>query len=213
MFFTIALDVVVAALILYRQRRIRPVRRVLHLRLPVVLGVIGLIQVLNSVDGRHVSAGGFWLVLAATVVGAGVLGVLRALTVRIWESNQWIVRQGTWVTMALWVVSLAVHLTSGVGAAHLDAANFEANSFLLYLGLTLGVQAYVVHRRAAPQWDALGPEAGRPLVVTFGAAPGGAGSFFAGFGGAGAAYEDPARHDPSIIDVEVVDEEDPPELR
>jgi hypothetical protein len=142
--------------------------------------------------------------------------VLRALTVKIWESNNWVVRQGTWLTMALWVVSLAVHLGSGIGAAHLNAANFEATSLLLYLALTLGVQAAVVHRRAVPHWNALPPDAGQRLQVNFGTGPAGAGSFFAGFGnfgGAGQPYEDPARHDPTIIDVEVVDDEAPPELR
>ena len=44
MFFTIALDVLVAFFVLSRQRRIRLVPRVLSLRLPIVLGVIGLME-------------------------------------------------------------------------------------------------------------------------------------------------------------------------
>ncbi|MGP0032556.1 MAG: hypothetical protein ACLPVF_18890 [Acidimicrobiales bacterium] len=236
MFLSIAFDVVIAALVLYRQRRIRPVPRVLHLRLPVLLGIIGLIEILDYGDGHHVSAGAFWLVIAATVVGAGLLGFVRALTVRIWPSNNWVVRQGTWLTMALWVLSFALHLTSGFGAAHLGAAGLATSSFLLYVALTLGVQASVVHGRAAPYWDALGPEAGRRVQVTFGTGPMGAGNFFGalgdlggfgpggfGPGGAGtggpsrAARADDPRHDPTIIDAEVVDDdvvdEPPSELR
>jgi hypothetical protein len=221
--------VVIAALILYRQRRVRPVPRTLHLRLPIVLGVLGVIEVLDYTDGHHVPASGFWLVVGATVIGAGVLGFVRALTVKIWESNNWVVRQGTWLTMILWVLSLALHLTSGIGAAHVNAVNFEASSFLLYLALTLGVQAYVVHMRALPLWRALGPEAGQRFQVNFGTGPAGAGSFFANFGnfgnfgGTGQPYGDPAHHDPTyrdstrsdptIIDAEVVEDEDPPELR
>src|ERR1700722_11458443 len=121
MFLTIAFDGVFAALILYRQTRIRPVPRILHLRLPFILGVIGIVEVLDYTDGHHVSTGGFWWVVAVTVVGAGVFGAIRALTVKIWESNSWVVRQGTWLTMALWVLSLALHLTSGFGAAHVGA--------------------------------------------------------------------------------------------
>ncbi len=212
MFFTIAFDVVIAALILYRQTRVRPVPRTLHARLPIFLGVIGLIQILDYANGHHVSASDFWLILGATVVGAAVLGAVRALTVKIWESNRWIVRQGTWLTMALWVLSIVIHFTSTIGATHLDAADVEWASFLLFLALTLGAQAYGVHRRALPRWNALGPEAGQRVKVTFGAGPAGMGSFFAGFGGAAPPHEDPSRHDPTVIDVEVVDDEDPPEL-
>jgi hypothetical protein len=63
MFLTIAFDVVLAALILYRQRRIRPVPRTLHLRLPIFLGVLGLIEILDYTDGHQVTAGGLWLLI------------------------------------------------------------------------------------------------------------------------------------------------------
>jgi hypothetical protein len=218
MFLTIAFDVILAALILYRQRRIRPVPRTLHLRLPIFLGVLGLIEILDYTGGHQVTAGGLWLLIGVTVVGAGVLGFIRALTVTIWESNHWVVRQGTWLTMGLWVLSLAVHLTSAFGAAQVGSGGLESSSLLLYLALTLGVQAYVVHVRAAPMWRALGPEAGQPFRINFGAGPGGPGSFFAGFGdfgGAGGPFgnspeRNPHANDPTVIDVEVVDDDDPP---
>jgi hypothetical protein len=101
----------------------------------------------------------------------------------------------------------------------------------VYLGLTLAVQYYVVYRRALPLWAQLGPDAGRPLQVRFSQGPGG---FFATFRGPGAAPGAPGgpggwaepgggwvrpgggaavRHDPTVIDAEVVeDEQDPPEL-
>ncbi len=86
--------------------------------------------------------------------------------------------------------------------------------------MTYGVQNYVVHRRARPMWEALGPEAGQRLRINFGQGPGGAGAFFATFRGDGQGFGpgfDPAnarRNDPTIIDVEVVeDDEDPPQLR
>jgi hypothetical protein len=219
MFLTIAFDVLIAALILYRQRRIRPVPRILHLRLPIFLGVLGLVEVLDYTDGHHVTAAALWLMLGITVVGAGVLGFIRALTVTIWESNSWVVRQGTWVTMGLWVLSLALHLTSGFGTAQVGSAGLESSSFLLYLALTLGIQAYVVHVRATPMWRALGPEAGQRIRVNFGAGPAGMSTFFANFDGSGAgspfgnpAGRNPHASDPSVIDVEVVDDDDPPAL-
>jgi hypothetical protein len=216
-----AFDVVIAVLILYRQSRIRPVPRFLRLRMPIFLGAIGIVEILDYTHDHHISTGGFWLVMGVTVVGAGVLGVIRALTVKLWTANHWVVRQGTALTMFLWVVSMALHLATGLGASAGTTAHLEASSFLLYLALTLGIQAYIVHVRAAPLWNALGPEAGQRFTVNFGSGLGGADGFFANFGnlgafgnfdGTGQPFQDPHRNDPTIIDVEVVDE-DPPELR
>jgi len=214
MFFTIALDVLVALYILSRQRRIRVVPRVLGLRFPVVLGVIGLINLLSYTDTHHPSHSDYLWVLATLAVGAVLLGAIRALTVKIWTSTSWVVRQGTGLTMALWALSLVLHFIGGSGGG-----NLEASSFLLYLGVTYGVQNYVVHRRALPLWEALGPGAGERLHVNFSQGPGGAGAFFATFRGDGPGFgpgSGPGRspqHDPTIIDVEVVeDDEGPPEL-
>jgi hypothetical protein len=118
-----------------------------------------------------------------------------------------------------------------VGAQHAGAGNFEAASFLLYLAVTYGVQNAVVHRRALPLWDALGPEAGRGLQINFGQGPGGSSAFFAtfrgpgfgprggqGFGANGGPGFGPSQrqqqvHDPTVIDAEVVEDDDgPPEL-
>jgi hypothetical protein len=240
MFFTITLDVLIAVYVLSRQRRIRPVPRVLSLRLPLIFGIIGLIDVLGYTDNHHVTGRDYAWVLTTLVVGALLLGAVRAFTVKLWSSNNWVVRQGTWLTIGLWVVSLGLHFVSDVGAQHVGAGNFEAASFLLYLAVTYGVQNYVVHRRALPLWDALGPEAGQRLQVNFGQGPGGANTFFAtfrggpgggpgfgpgggpgfgpgggpGFGpGGGSGTRQQPTYDPTIIDAEVVeDDEGPPEL-
>ena len=226
MFFTIALDVVIAFFVLSRQRRIRLVPRVLSLRLPIVLGVIGLIDLLSYTDNNTVTGSDWAWVLATLALGALVLGAIRAFTVRIWTSNEWVVRQGTWTTIGLWVLSLALHFVSDIGAAHNGAGNFEASSFLLYLAITYGVQNYVVHRRAEPLWTALGPNAGRGVQINFGQGPGG-GAFFTAFGGGpggpgfrpgfgpGSPHdtEPSPSDDPTIIDAEVVDDDDgPPQL-
>ncbi|MGO8864102.1 MAG: hypothetical protein ACLQRH_25530 [Acidimicrobiales bacterium] len=218
MFFSVLLDVVVALYVLRRQRRIRPVPRALNLRLPVALGVIGLAEVLSYTDSHHVTGGDVAWVLGTLVVGAVLLGAVRALTVRVWTSNNWVVRQGTWLTMGLWVLSLGLHFVGGYGAQHVGAGNLEASSFLLYLGATYGVQNAVVHRRAVPLWDALGPEAGRRLQINFGQGPGGSGPFFATFRGGGSGFgpatPNTPRDDPTIIDAEVVDDDEgPAELR
>ena len=105
---------------------------------------------------------------------------LRGLSMRVWTGNGWVLRQGNALTMALWLVSLLVHFVGDTGQSHAGAAGLEGASFLLYLGVTLCVQYYVVYRRALPLWAQLGPDAGRPLGVQFMQAPG---AFFASFTG------------------------------
>ena len=151
--------------------------------------------------------------LGTLLVGALGLGALRGLSMRVWAGNGWVLRQGNAVTMALWLVSLLVHFAGDAGGDHAGAAGLEGASFLLYLGLTLAVQYYVVYRRALPLWAELGPDAGRPLQVHFTQGPG---AFFATFrtpGGppvpAGATGgRCPAHDDPNVIDAEVVEDDD-----
>jgi hypothetical protein len=224
MFFSVFFGVLAVLYILNRQRRIRPLPRLLGLRFPVFLGVVGLIDLLSYADTHHPSHSAYLWVLVTLIVGGVILGVIRAFTVKIWTSNNWVVRQGTGLTMALWVVSLALALLTGANAPGVGAGNLEASSFLLYLAITYGVQRYVLHRRAAPLWDALGPDAGQRLQVNFGQGPGGAGTFFTTFGGGGPGFgtgPEPdsdayssRRNDPTIIDVEVIEDDDgPAELR
>ena len=122
--------------------------------------------------------------LGTLLVGARLLGALRGLTVRLWSSNGWVVRQGTSATMVLWAVSLAAHFFIDSGGGHAGVSGLAQASFLLYVALTLAAQNYVVYRRAVPLWHELGPEAGRPFQFIFGSIPGGAGSFFTNFGNA-----------------------------
>ena len=219
-FFSYALGAVLLIFVLLRQVRVVPVPRLYHPRLPVILGVIGLLELFSYTGDHHVTSGAWLWVLASLGVGAVGLGALRGLSMRVWASNGWVVRQGNAVTMALWLVSLLVHFAADSAGNHSGGAGLEAASFLLYLGLTLGVQYYVVFRRALPLWEQLGPNAGRPLQVHFSQGPG---AFFATFRaeGAGPAGWGPAGgpaptpYDPNVIDAEVVEDDDdhgPPEL-
>jgi hypothetical protein len=217
MFFSYALGAVILVLVLLRQVRVRPVPRVFQPRLPVVLGVIGLFEMASYAGNHHVSSSAWLWIAGSTLVGALGLGALRGLSMRVWTGNGWVLRQGNALTMALWLVSLLVHFASDSAGDHTGTAGLAGASFLLYLGVTLAVQGYVVHRRALPLWGQLGPDAGRPLRVQFTQAPG---AFFATFGG-GPAGGGPAgwgspggSNNDDVIDAEVVEDDDhgPPEL-
>jgi hypothetical protein len=223
-FFTYALGAIILILVLLRQVRVRPVPRVFQPRLPLVLGVIGLFEMFSYAGNHHVSAGAWGWVVGTLIIGALGLGALRGLSMRVWAADGWVLRQGNALTMGLWLVSLLVHFAGDAAGNQAGAAGLQASSFLLYLGITLSVQYYVVFRRALPLWQELGPDAGRPLQVHFTQAPG---SFFATFGGPAPGSggwgppgqsQNPGGHaayDPTVIDAEVVEDDDehgPPEL-
>ena len=105
---SILVGVAVAALLVVRQMHAQPVNA--NFRLPLILGIIGLIEVTNYLQKGH---GGTKVIaaLAGSLVLAAVLGAARAATVHVWmrDGQPW--RQGTWLTGVLWVVSLAAHFS------------------------------------------------------------------------------------------------------
>jgi hypothetical protein len=178
--FAVFLDVVLAALVLLRQRRVRPVPLRLRLGFPMVLAVLGMIQLVDYTAHRHLPAGAVGVLLASLVIGAGLLGAARAASVRLWPQPPFVLRQGTPVTMVLWLVSFALHFAAGWGiTAAGGPSGLAAASFLLYLGITYGVQTAIAHRRAEPIRSAMGPAAntamGPGFRLWFGGVPGPAG--------------------------------------
>lgn len=137
---SLVLGLAVLALLLYRQLRPRGVRT--SPILPVVLLVLGLAE-LDGFAAKHpltpLESG--LLAMSLIVFAIGLAGV-RAFTVRIFLEGGRLMRQGTWVTVAIWLVAVGLHLgvdaVNGVGEA----------SLLLYLGLALGTQQLVVQWRA-----------------------------------------------------------------
>src|SRR5258708_39917941 len=118
MFFSYAWGALVLVFVLLRQVRVRPVPRAFQPRLPVFLGVIGVFETLAYAGGHHISSSAWLWLVGTLVVGALGLGALRGLTMRVWPSNGWVVRQGNGLTMALWLVSLLVHFAGGGNGDH-----------------------------------------------------------------------------------------------
>ncbi len=138
---SLLLSVAVLLLILWRQRQVRRMRG--GKTLPIVLAVIGLGSLSSYARAHPVSAEQLAWVVAILALDAVGLGAVRAYTVRLWtdvSGQTW--RQGTWWTIALWLVGIAAHIVAD-GAAGVGSA-----SALLYLGLTLTVQRLVLGTRA-----------------------------------------------------------------
>jgi hypothetical protein len=140
------IGVAVLALLVYRQLQVRPVRA--NFRLPLILAVIGVIELTQFLKTDH-HTGTVFAALAGSLVLAAITGAIRAMTVRVWIQAGQALRQGSWITAVLWVVSLGVHLgydylvdgkgpQSGLGSA----------SLTLYFAVTYTIQRFILQAKA-----------------------------------------------------------------
>jgi hypothetical protein len=119
------------------------------MRIVLVPAVIGLIETVQYLNGRHLDATLIAEILGSLVLAA-VFGLARASTVRVFfRDGQWWSR-GNWVTAILWVVSVAAHLGFDylVGGRGAGSASFGNATILLYLAVTFAVQQMVVIARS-----------------------------------------------------------------
>jgi len=140
----IILGVLVLGLVIYRQLVARP------LRLMVILAVIGVIETVDYLQKYH-GGTGTYAALAGSLVLAAVFGVLRAGTVRIWSQDGQVWSKGNWLTAALWIIAIAVHLgyDALVAHGHNDGGGVGTATIVLYLAVSLGVQRLVSQYRAS----------------------------------------------------------------
>jgi hypothetical protein len=146
----IIIGTAVVGLLVANQLRTRPVRENSAARIVLILGVIGVVELVDATKGRSVGTTTLtWI--GGTLVLGGALGALRALTVKIWRDQRGgALRKGSVATVVLWVVSLGAHLAMEAGIDHSTAiSGLGASSLVLYLALTLGAQREVVRWRAA----------------------------------------------------------------
>ena len=159
----------VLALLVYRQLQVRPVRA--NFRLPLILAVIGVIQLSQFLKHDH-HTGTVFAALAGSLALAALFGAIRAMTVRVWIQAGQALRQGTWVTAVLWVVSLGVHLgydylVDGKGAQ----SGLGTASLTLYFAITYTIQRFILQAKAqriadSPHQDVSDPGHPHPVLVT-----------------------------------------------
>jgi hypothetical protein len=155
-----------AALVVILARQVRPRPLEGNVVLLAILGIIGLAEVGAFLFGTQqfesfVKGQSRHLVLAvphahamvAAAVGslilAAVTGALRAPTIRLWRRDEQTWRQGNAFTVALWLVSLALHLGYDAAVARGRAdAEFGAATLLLYLAVSLATQNFILIVRA-----------------------------------------------------------------
>ena len=144
----LVIGIAVLALILYRQMQVRPVRA--NFRLPLILAIIGVVELTTFLQHNHNRHGAtLAAALAGSLVLAAATGAIRAVTVRVWFDAGRAMRQGTWLTAVLWIVSLAAHLgydylVSGKGSQ----AGIGTASLTLYFAVTYTIQRLILQARA-----------------------------------------------------------------
>ena len=99
-------------------------------------------------DRDHPLAGAGIALLVVSIVVAAGFSIVRATTVRVWLHDGRLLRQGTAMTIVLWLVAIAIHLGGDHLIAPHDADRIGSVSLLLYLGVSLAVQRFALGERA-----------------------------------------------------------------
>ena len=137
------IDAVILVLVLYRQLTVRPLN---DGRFSVILIGVGLVELI-AYGQHHRLTDGILAFLAASLAVSVLLGAVRAVTVRIWHQDGRVLRQGTWLTALLWLVSIGGHLAIGA-VQHGSTGAAAGAATLAFLGVTLGAQQVVLRARA-----------------------------------------------------------------
>lgn len=146
-----ALALAVVALLILRQLRWTRFDAARALRLPIVLGALGLVEVATSARTETLTAADLTLLAAelavALAVGAG-MGRLTVFRLSPTSTGTWETRTG-WLGAALWLVLVVVRIgisTAGPAlGAHVAAASGVS---LVLLAATRGTTALIARSRA-----------------------------------------------------------------
>ena len=143
------LNLVIAAAVLlwvlYRQLQPRPVKEDRPYRLMFVLAVLGTVQIVQLAGQTEISAAGYAALLIGLLSGAG-FGWLRGRLVHFWRGpDGTLMRQGNWLTLVLWVVGIAVHLSPEGHSSGAEALGLSG--IMLYLAVALAAQRFATLAR------------------------------------------------------------------
>ncbi|MEV4252087.1 hypothetical protein AB0J52_02845 [Spirillospora sp. NPDC049652] len=135
----------VLGLVLRRQLRTRRIDEARMYTLPAILVVAGLAQG-GVIDHAHevLSVG----LLGVEAVAALLLGALRAATMRLWrepDGSLW--RRGGGLTVAAWIVSIAVRVGL-IGVAYVLGVRTGSGNLIAFLGVSLLAQYAILDVRS-----------------------------------------------------------------
>jgi hypothetical protein len=146
---SIVVALLLVAFLCVRQTRPQEVDEQRGLRLIVLFGLIGLAQLATALTAEQVSTVAVACVAVSLVI-EGALGGLRGALVAIYRDHGRLVSRGSTTTVALWIISVAVHFGGEAIAHRIDPSSTGIADATLLLGvvLSLGVQKFVTLRRS-----------------------------------------------------------------
>jgi hypothetical protein len=139
----LVLGILFLALVIYRQLIARPLRG--DFRLPLILGLFGVIELVDFLKQHHTSTGTLALGLGGSLVLAAVFGAARAVTTKVWVRNGQAWRKGNVLTAVLWALGLAAHL--GFDYLIYKHSSLGETTILLYLAVSFAVQRVILQFR------------------------------------------------------------------
>src|ERR1700735_5933333 len=89
---SLVIGLAVLALVLYRQLAARRLTEIY--RLSIILAVIGAVQFADFLKGHPGNPAGITEAVIGSLVLAGVFGVARGITVRVWRQGGQVMRNG-----------------------------------------------------------------------------------------------------------------------
>jgi hypothetical protein len=124
--------------------------------LPLVLLIVGFSQ------ATHVT----WTTLAVVVVAAdlvltAVLGVVRGYAIRLSLREGCLYQRGGWLSVGLWVATIAARLAVALPFAHTSAGPALAATLTATFGVSLAAQYLVFNARVAADGRPVRPVADR----------------------------------------------------
>lgn len=139
------LGVALVLFIIYRQLVRQPLEGRRLVVLPLVLALLGL----YSLSHKPPTTGAAVTALLVSLASAVVLGLARGASMRVWVEAGRVLRQGTLLTLALWIISLVVRFGIGALAQRSGVAqSVTVGELPLFLGVTLAAQNGVIWQRA-----------------------------------------------------------------
>jgi hypothetical protein len=147
---SLVIGVAVLALLVVRQLSVRRLNE--SYRLTLIIAIIGVVEFVSFLNTHHGHRTEVIEAVAGSLAIAAVTGALRAPTVKIWrdDSGQ-LLRQGTWLTAVLWIVSVGAHLGYDALVGGKTLGDVGDATILLYLAVTLVIQRVIMLARADRQ--------------------------------------------------------------
>lgn len=136
------ISVLALCYIFYNQIRVKTVRQEMKFILPIIMLIFGFISLKNYLTTESLTLISITCIILSLTVLAGGMAALRAHTVKIWAKENLIYRQGTWLTIILWIISVILHLLIE------KIGDIGQSTTLIYFAITLSIQKWIIRSRA-----------------------------------------------------------------